>query len=216
MDQDVEMKVEVDEAGQESLFERAKRNLTALELDSDWIKLLRWIQKGTSKDDKRPRLQCILSSKDRIESTDGFCILRAKFNDPERQLIPEGTWKIQSIVDHLVILDKVDDANYPNIMATYPLTDGISQNMFNPYDMVDPKGSKVTISIAFNPELIKKISFPGRQFQLYLGAGIPNFDFGSIFGSFGHVYLTAALMPMHSSDDGTVVSSFKNGLRFVK
>lgn len=216
MDQDVEMKVEMTEAGQESLFEKAKRNLTALELDSDWIKLLRWIQKGTSKDINNPRLHCILVSKDRIESTDAFAILRAKFNDPERQLIPEGTWRIHSFIDHLVILEKIEDINYPNILAIYPLTSAISQNAFYAFEILDPKASKVAVTVAFDPEKIKKISFPGHHFQLYLGLGVPNFDFGSIDGSFGKVDLTAVLMPMHSYDDLKVVAKFDNGLRFVK
>lgn len=216
MDQDVDMKVEMSEAGQESLFEKAKRNLTALELDSDWIKLLKWIQKGTSRDEKRPTLQCILVSKDRIESSDGFSILRAKFNDPDRQLIPEGMWRIQSILKHLVILERVEEINYPDTLSIYPLTDPISRNAFYAFEILDPKASKVAITIAFDPEKIKKISYPGHHFQLYLGLGVPTFDFGSIEGEFGRVDISAVLMPMHCSDDALEVARIGSGLRFVK
>ena len=84
------------------LYNRTDRLI--FQLSKDWIKILQWIDKGTSKDPARVKLQFIHATEKFIESTDGFVIHRAIFKDG-KQIIPAGLYTVVLITKEYVILE---------------------------------------------------------------------------------------------------------------
>lgn len=71
--------------------------LLTYKMPAAWIKLVRWLQVGTSKDPTRPTLHLFHVDGTRIETIDGFRIHAVEFATPEARLLPEGLLELVSI-----------------------------------------------------------------------------------------------------------------------
>lgn len=195
-----------------------KENILVLQPGREFIKILRWLKLCTGDKAERPQLANIKVDFPYMVTTNGFGLHRAEFAIEKQDLfpIPDGLWDVRLITGSYVILEKTEDARYPDY-----------EMFFNRMRKAKPRKNAdyYQVVLSISPMLLtktlsicqKNANYPTRAIVMTMAGGPVHIEVENHFecDPLGEVELDAVLMPMAIGNFSNEYSVDGGGLALV-